>query len=479
MTMDHLVDTLHLILVLAAAIVALLSAGHALLKKSDPRSALVWVVICLTLPIVGAIFYWSLGANRIHRRTLKWRLSGRRLGSGEIAPRMGSAAARELPRGARHLKTLRNLSDRVAHGLLLEGNRLSLLRNGEEAYPAMLAAIASARESVHLSSYIYDHDESGGAFAAALRGAASRGVAVRVIIDSLGEKYSLPSGMELLKGSGVQVGRFLPLVRGIYVNLRNHRKLLVIDGRVAFTGGMNISDRHLVGSATRPVVDLHFSVAGPVVADLQKSFLEDWYFTTGEFRDDPACFPELSAVGNSLVRGIADGPDREYRKLQWIIIGALSCARERVQIMTPYLIPGRSLISALATASLRGVEVTIILPQKNNLPYVHWANRAFLPELLRFGIKIFYHPPPFVHTKLFLVDGVWGLIGSANLDPRSLRLNFELNLELYDPEFCGTLETHFLGALLLSRQVHVAELAGRSLLEKLRDGAAKLFSPYL
>ncbi len=275
------------------------------------------------------------------------------------------------------------------------------------------------------------------------------------------------------------MGRFLPLVRGIYVNLRNHRKLLVIDGRVAFTGGMNISDRHLVGSATRPVVDLHFSVAGPVVADLQKSFLEDWYFTTGEFLDDPACFPELSAVGSSLVRGIADGPDREYRKLQWIIIGALSCARERVQIMTPYLIPGRSLISALATAALRGVEVTIILPQKNNLPFVHWANRAFLPELLRFGIRIFYHPPPFVHTKLFLVDGVWGLIGSANLDPRSLRLNFELNLELYDPEFCGTLETHFLGALLLSRQVHVAELAGRSLLEKLRDGAAKLFSPYL
>ena len=260
--------------------------------------------------------------------------------------------------------------------------------------------------------------------------------------------------MKLLEGSGVQVGRFLPLIREIYVNLRNHRKLLIIDGRLAFTGGMNISDRHLVEVASRPVVDLHFSVAGPVVADLQKTFLEDWYFTTGEFLDDPACFPELEPVGSSLVRGIADGPDREYRKLQWIITGALSCARDRVEIMTPYLIPDRPLVSALVTAALRGVDVTIILPRLNNLPYVHWANRAFLPELLQFGIRVFYHPPPFVHTKLFLVDGVWSLIGSANLDPRSLRLNFEMNLEVYDPEFCARLAAHFQEAMARSQRVH-------------------------
>jgi cardiolipin synthase A/B len=477
--MDHLFDTLHVIIVLLSVVLAVGSAGHALLRKSDPRSSLVWVVICLTLPLAGPVFYWSFGANRIFRRTLKWRQSGRRLGSGEIAPRIGSSAALELPPEARHLETLRNLSDRVAHGLLLAGNRLSLLSNGEEAYPSMLAAIAAARESVHLSTYIFDNDTTGRAFAAALREAEERGVNVRVVLDSLGEKYSYPSAVPLFKGSGVQVGRFLPLLRGIYVNLRNHRKLLIIDGSLAFTGGMNISDRHLVETASRPVVDLHFSVSGPVVADLQKSFLEDWYFTTGEFIDNSLCFPELVPVGCSLVRGIADGPDREYRKLQWIIIGALSCARERVEIMTPYLIPDRSLISALATAALRGVEVTIILPRQNNLPFVHWANRAFLPELLQFGIRIFYHPPPFVHTKLFLVDGVWGLIGSANLDPRSLQLNFELNLEFYDPQFCAVLGAHFQEALLSSQRVFPAELAGRSLPEKLRDSAAKLFSPYL
>ena len=478
--MDHILDTLDILIVIIAVILAVVSAGHALLKKSDPRSALVWVVICLVLPIAGPFFYWSLGANRIYRRTRKWRKSGRRLGGGEISPRdAGHTAAETLSPEAQHLSALRRLSDHVVHAPLLAGNKLSLLRNGEEAYPAMLAAINEARESVHLSTYIFDNDRSGREFAAALRAAALRGVAVRVLIDSLGEKYSFPSAMNLFKGSGVQVGRFLPLIREIYINLRNHRKLLIVDGRLAFTGGMNIGDRHLVERAANPVVDLHFRVVGPVVAALQKTFLEDWYFATGEFLDEPACFPELEPAGPSLVRGIADGPDRDYRKLQWIITGALSCARDRVEIMTPYFIPDRQMVSALVTAALRGVEVTIILPRVNNLPYVHWANRAFLPELLQFGIQVFYHPPPFVHTKLFLVDGVWGLIGSANLDPRSLRLNFELNLEVYDVEFGARLADHFHEALARSQRVPAAELARRSLPEKLRDGVAKLFSPYL
>ena len=242
---------------------------------------------------------------------------------------------------------------------------------------------------------------------------------------------------------------------------------------------MNIGNRHLVGLAPRPVVDLHFSVEGPVVADLQKTFLEDWYFTTREFLDDPGLFPDIPLMGTALARGIADGPDRDYRKLHWIITGALSCARERVAIMTPYLIPDPALASALATAALRGVNVTIILPQLNNLPYVHWASRAFLPELLRFGIRVHYQPAPFVHTKLFLVDRVWSLIGSANLDPRSLRLNFELDLEVYDPAFTACLEAYFDEALARSHEVTETELARSPLPQKLLDGIAKLFSPYL
>ena len=159
--MDHLLDTLDIVIAVIAVILAVVSAGHALLRKSDPRSALVWVVVCLALPIAGPFFYWSLGANRIYRRTRKWRQSGRRLGGGEISPRIGNSVAAELPPEAKHLEALRHLSDRVVHAPLLAGNHLSLLRNGEEAYPAMLAAIADARKSVHLSTYIFDNDRTG------------------------------------------------------------------------------------------------------------------------------------------------------------------------------------------------------------------------------------------------------------------------------------------------------------------------------
>ena len=389
--------------------------------------------------------------------------------------------AGSLPPEAEHLRELRALADRVVTCRLNEGNRLVPLRNGEGAYPAMLEAIYEARHSVHLSTYIFDGDGAGGEFLVALKRAAERGVEVRVIIDSLGEKYSRPTARRLLKGSNVRVGRFLPLRHGGYVNLRNHRKILVVDGRKAFTGGMNIGDRHMIQRSGPPpvVVDVHFLVEGPVVADLQKAFLEDWFFVSGERHDNAKYFPALNPVGDALVRTVSDGPDKEFRKLHWIIMGALACARHKVQIMTPYFIPDRPLVSSLITTAMRGVEVSLVLPELNNLPLVHWATRSYLWELLQQGIKVFYQPPPFVHTKLFVVDGVWSLIGSANLDPRSLRLNFELNLEVYDRNFARQIIGYFEDALSISHEVSLEEMDNRPFPEKVRDCAAKLLSPYL
>lgn len=460
---------------------SLYSAGHALLTKRDPRSALGWIVITLTVPLIGPFFYWCMGVNRIFRRARKWQESGRRLAGAEhfrALPDLDPAA--ELLPGTEHMVELRRLADRVASGPLLTGNRIAPLENGEEAYPAMLEAIASARRSIHLSTYIFDADGTGRRFIAALADAADRGVEVRVIIDGLGEKYSLPRARVLMEGTRIQAVRFLPLRQGFYMNLRNHRKMTIIDGERAYTGGMNIGDRHMVRSpGAGGVHDLHFAVEGPVVGELQRVFLEDWYFVTGELLDDERHFPLLPPAGEALARVIGDGPDKEFRKLQLIIMGALSCATRQVQIMTPYFIPDRALVSALVTTALRGVDVTLVLPEQNNLPYVHWASRAYLWELLQQGIRVFYQPPPFVHTKLLVVDGLWSLIGSANLDPRSLRLNFELDLEIYDRRLAGTLGRHFTTVLDRSREVTLAEMDGRPLSEKLRDGVAKLFSPYL
>jgi cardiolipin synthase len=477
--LDHL---LRVFIVTLSAVISIVAACHALVWKRDPRSALGWVAICLAFPFLGPLLYWSMGINRISRRAQRWLESGRRLvGRDTFQAMRATESTIDLPPGTWHLAELRHLIDRVAPSPLTASNSIVPLENGEQAYPVMLNAIARAKHSIHLSTYIFDGDNAGRCFVQGLKDAAAKGVEVRVIVDGLGEKYSYPTARRLLQGSRVNMGRFLPFRQGGRLNLRNHRKILVVDGHTCFTGGMNIGDRHMIERAGRPapVKDMHFQVEGPVVAELQKVFLEDWYFVTGELLDDRRFFPSPQPAGKALIRAIDDGPDKELRKLHWIILGALSCAKKRVQIMTPYFIPDRAMISAIATTAMRGVEVTIILPGKNNLPYMHWATRSYLWELLQCGIRVYYQPPPFVHTKLFLVDDNWSLIGSANLDTRSLRLNFELNLEVYDGECTGHLAKYFAAALAASRTITLEEVDGRSLPEKLRDGTAKLFSPYL
>lgn len=480
--MQYLDDVALIILLGMALAAALMTAGHALLYKRDPRSALGWIVVCLFVPVGGPLFYWLMGINRIHRRAQAWLESGRRLaGWHELSPHPDEPVLDDLPESAAHLAELRALADQLVLTPLVGGNRLEPLHHGDAAYPAMLAAIAAAESSVHLSTYIFDTDDCGRAFVTALCAAADRGVAVRVIVDGLGEKYARPTVRQLFTGSRVQIERFLPLRHGAYINLRSHRKILVVDGRIGFTGGMNIGGRHLVAQPTvrHPVQDCHFQIEGPIVNYLQQAFLDDWYFATGELVRQEELFPQLPPYGASLARAISDGPDKEYRKLHWIILGALASAHRRVCIMTPYFIPDRALISAMATTAMRGIDVTLVLPAENNLPFVDWASRAYLWEILKHGVRVLYQPPPFAHTKLFLVDDCWSLIGSANLDPRSLRLNFEFNVEVYDEQLAGQMGKHFDAVVSRSEEVTLADMDSRPLSERLRDSIAKLFSPYL
>lgn len=470
------------LIAIGIVIISLAAAGHALLYKRDSRAALGWMGLSLTLPLLGPFLYWCMGINRISRRARSWKMSGRRVSGTRIYPiEEQKWESVSLPDEARHLVNLRTLADRIIRTRLQSGNQIMPLENGETAYPAMLAAIAQAKLSINLSSYIFDADGVGAVFVRHLKDAVERGVEVRVIIDALGEKYSRVSPFKQLDSSLVHIVRYLPLSNGAHINLRNHRKLLIIDGRTAFTGGMNIRSRHQpsISSIDTAIHDLHFRVKGPVVNDLQRAFLKDWYFVTGEIQDNPLFFPDIEPQGSAIVRCISDGPDSEFRKLEQIIMGALSCAGQSVLIMTPYFIPDRPMVSALITTALRGVDVCIVLPSLNNLPFVHWATRAMLSELLVNGVRVYYQPPPFVHTKLLLVDDVWVLIGSANLDPRSLRLNFELNLSIFDSALVAEIRKYFDTSLAKSHEMTEAELDQASLPVKLRDNLARLFSPYL
>ena len=259
---------------------------------------------------------------------------------------------------------------RVVAQPLTDGNGIEPLVNGDEAFPAMLAAIESAKKSVSLCSYIFDNDESGQKFVAALARAVARGVAVRVLIDAAGTRYSWPPITHRLRHAKIPFAKFLPSSfltpwRVATINLRNHRKSLIIDGTIAFAGGMNIRHGNVLADQPRsPVQDLHFRVAGPVVAQLQEAFANDWAFTTGEVLDGDLWFPELMASGNVIARAIPDGPDTDFDKARWTLLAALGEAQTSVKILTPYLLPDNAIVTALNLAALRGVRVDIILPGK-------------------------------------------------------------------------------------------------------------------
>jgi cardiolipin synthase len=264
-------------------------------------------------------------------------------------------------------------------------------------------------------------------------------------------------------------------------NLRNHRKVLVVDGRIGFTGGMNIrEDFVLADEPRRPGVDLHFQVEGPVVRDLQEIFAEDWEFTTGESLWGQDWFPRLSAVGSSIARGISDGPDDDLDVLTFALLGSLASARRSIRIVTPYFLPDPPLVYALSAAALAGLQVDIVIPESGNLRLVTWAMWGQIKQVLQHGCRVWLSPPaPFDHSKIAVMDDYWTLLGSTNWDPRSLKLNFEFNVECYDRDLARRMNQLVDSKIERARRLTLDEMEQRSFPIRLRDGAARLLTPYL
>jgi cardiolipin synthase len=269
--------------------------------------------------------------------------------------------------------------------------------------------------------------------------------------------------------------RLLPLPR-LAINLRNHRKLLIVDGQIGFLGGMNIGGREVGKAAHRRMADLHFQARGPIVAQLARAFAIDWQFAAAEELQIAAA---SEATGPAVCRAITDGPDEDNDKLLYVILGALSVARHQILVMTPYFIPQPELTAALQAAALRGVEVCLVLPERSNLRYVDWASRRWWPPLLARGVRIYLQPAPFSHTKLLIVDGLYAQIGSANMDLRSLRLNFEIAVEIYCADTCRQLIAYVLAARARSAEFTLPQALAQSWLVRARNSLFWLLSPYL
>ena len=447
--------------------------AHVLFHKRDVGASIGWIGLAWLSPILGSLLYVLFGINRVKRRASQLR---------DRRPfRRATEPAASIPGRDDHLDVLERAGDQITRHPAERGNAVGVLHNGDEAYPAMLAAIDAAKASVALSSYIFRADAVGSGFIDALVRAHRRGVQVRVLIDGIGSGYFWSGTYSRLRRHEVPVIRFLhaPLPwRMPFLNLRTHKKILAVDGRIAFTGGLNIGGENLLADRPRhPVRDTHFRCEGPVVAQLVEAFAADWFFATDEALAGEAWFPPLEKAGEIVARVILSGPDEDLEKIEFMILQAVACARQSIKVMTPYFLPDDRLVTALALAAMRGVEVDITVPAHGNHPIVDWAMRAQIGPLVDAGCRIRQSPPPFDHSKLMTVDGTWCLVGSANWDVRSFRLNFELNMEIYDPGVARQID-----AMMAARggaTVTGGELDGLPLPVKLIDNGARLLLPYL
>lgn len=459
------------------------AAVHAAMTKQDVRAAIGWVSLTLFSPLFGAAAYFVAGINRVRVTRVSQQRDEAMLA---YAREPEATEVDVVPLSGAQFASLKTLTDKVSRFQLLGGNAVLPLAGGDEAYPAMLQAIRAARHTVALQTYIFDNDPIGREMAEAIIDAHRRGVQVRVLIDAVGARYSHPPIVRQLRRAGVTTARFMTNPMGVlrmpYANLRSHRKILVVDGRVGFSGGMNIRAAFVRALAReRTNRDTHFRFEGPVVAQLLSVFAHDWDFTTRERLPVKVWFDHQGSnnAGPAAVRCVPSGPDRSVGSNRNVLLGALAVAQRHIRIQSPYFLPDQALIGALATAARRGVRVDIVVPGRNNLRLVDYAMSAQLDQVIRCGCNVWRATGPFDHSKLMTVDDAWTYAGSSNLDPRSLRLNFELDTEIYHRDTAVWVSARIDAAIVRARPETLQTLAALPFAKRLRNKIIWLATPYL
>jgi cardiolipin synthase len=446
-------------------------AFHALMFKTrDASGTLVWIVFCLLVPWIGAFFYVTIGDDRIIGRRR------RRIGAAHARYRVG----RE--RGGRRRAELAHAQ---LHGLteneIVDGNEMDVLVGGKAAYAQMLTSIASAKTSIALQTYILDEDETGTSFRDALLERARAGVDVRFLYDSIGAVGVSRAFVQTFRAGGVKIFPFLPFhpfKRRWQVNLRNHRKIMVVDGRQAFVGSMNLSSRH-VSFGKGASHDLMISVAGPAVRQLTDIFASDWHFAAGERLPEAVFFPPIDPQGPNAVQVVDSGPDRQERGLHKVVVAACYEARERITIITPYFIPPLPVLYALETAAARGVKVELAIPEETDSKLMDAAIPNFLERVMAAGVSVVRRPGPMLHMKLLLIDDDLAIVGSSNMDARSYFLNFESDLVIYAGPILGKLRAVAEKEQSLSIPTSLEDLKHRPAWRKVMTRIAALFTPIL
>ncbi|QBG47277.1 cardiolipin synthase [Verrucomicrobia bacterium S94] len=470
---------------------------HALQRRRYASATVLWIFLAWSFPLIGPLLYLSFGIDRVSTKGLERQLTNQLL-----IKKRDARLAEKTPFRAWHLD-YRTLSDAIENRMsrklnhvidaiipehpLLSSNAVFPLASGDAAYPLMLQAIRSAQHHIHMQSFIIHRDDTGRKLLEILKKKAEEGVKVRLLFDRFGSTHAYLSGMfrKYRKIPNFEICGWTqanPLKAQFQINLRNHRKNLVVDGRVAFFGGVNIASENLTSNGRKAIRDYHFKVEGPMVHELQFSFLSDWFFMTRESIDDllhADLFPKIISCGNVNARLIDSGPSSEPGLLAEVFFNAIVEAQEQILIVSPYFVPSSDIIQAIRSAARRGVDVRIVLPKKNNHRYAGMAAKALYEDLLETGVRIFHRNPPFIHAKAMVIDTSVALVGTANIDIRSLELNYETTVLFEEQTAVTAIKRMIREDIDDSTEIKLNEWLKRPPLQKLGENLCSLMTPVL
>ncbi|MDR1926199.1 MAG: phospholipase D-like domain-containing protein [Endomicrobium sp.] len=458
---------------------SVITSIHLLLHKDDIKSSVGWIALVFLSPFVGTILYIFLGINRVKRKGIRLR---KNVGSsGKYSYEIIKSIFDNLPL---YFRQFINFGYNAYRQRFVCGNFVEPLQNGIEAYPKMIKDIQNAKKEVFISSYIFNYDSVTDKFLEAFKTAIKNGVSIKILVDGIGTLKFFHRSIEkkLAKIKGLEYGVFLPPhipVTLPFVNLRNHRKIMTIDGKIAFFGGMNLAKQNvLINDFKNGILDLTFRIEGPVIKQISEVFEDDWEFTTGKkFQSISRGLPNIEA-GIIAARIISDGPDNKKDVIEIITHGAINIAIKKILIVTPYFLPENNILTALEMAAMRGVDIEIIIPEKSDHGFIDKAIEPNFLRLVNCGVKIYRTPPPFDHSKIFVVDDEWIFVGSANWDVRSFRLNFESNIEIFSKKLAKKLTMIAEAKRLKAKLVTIAECENLPLLKRIRNNAYHLLTPY-
>ena len=476
-------------------LVKLVCAVHIIMNKhNQPVSAVLWLAYLVIFPHgLGVPFYLVFGINRIQQKMPKIQSTTEKVKdlhsveSGTIFSYLKAISKQ------RHSASLDRVYSRMFDKMfpetpLISGNHVDLLHDGTEAYPAMMNAIVNAEKHIHLCSYIIVYDHKGKEIIDALVKKAEEGVKVKIIYDSIGS-YPFTNAVKLQrldkKHPNIEVKPYavFDILAPYRFHLRNHRKLLVIDGKVAFVGGINISEANVNHKKQRAIHDLHCKIEGPVLGYFQYMFLRDWCHVAKESPErlfnHVGLFVPPEKKENDALRVVGSGPGQSHEATRKVFLTAANSARKSLWIMTPYFVPDQAMLSALKIAAVRNVDVRIIVPEKSDHWFVQNASRSFYGTLLEDGVRVFERVGRFNHSKAMLVDNEWSFMGSSNCDGRSFSLNYELDFICEQGAFIADVHNQFLRELSKSKEISLSAYNKRGVCREFKENLASLFTPVL